>query len=72
MKQLQDRVAIVTGASKGILAKKMPDTPKSCMGGGLNFNPFGTPTLPALGTLFWTRQAEIGSLNRVQLGFNTT
>ena len=54
-----------------VLAKKMPSTPKSCMGGGLNLNPFGTPTPPALGKLFWTRQAEIGALNRVQLTSNT-
>ena len=54
-----------------MLARKMPNTPKSCMGGGLNLNPFGTPTPPALGKLFWTRQAEIGALNRLQLTSNT-
>lgn len=54
-----------------LLARKMPNTPKSCMAGGLNLNPFGTPTAPALGKLFWTLQAEIGSINRAQLTSNT-
>ena len=54
-----------------LLAKKMPNTPKSCMAGGLNLNPFGTPTPPALGQLFWTYQAEIGAINRAQLTSNT-
>ncbi len=31
-----------------MLARKMPRTPKSAMGGGLNLNPFGTPTPTAL------------------------
>jgi oxaloacetate decarboxylase (Na+ extruding) subunit alpha len=53
------------------LAQKMPRTPKSCMGGGLNLNPLGTPTPPELGKLFWTLQADIGALNRVQLTSNT-
>lgn len=54
-----------------MLAAKMPDTPKSCMGGGLSLNLFGPPTPPALGKLFWQRQAEIGALQRVQLTGNT-
>ena len=54
-----------------LLAKKMPNTPKSCMGGGLNLNPLGSPTPPELGKLFWTLQAEIGALNRIQLTSNT-
>ena len=54
-----------------VLAKKMRNTPKSCMGSSFNLNPFGTPTPPALGKLFWTRHVEIGSLNRVQLMCNT-
>ena len=54
-----------------LLAEKMPNTPKSCMGSSFNLNPFGTPTPPALGKLFWTRHIEIGSLNRVQLMCNT-
>jgi oxaloacetate decarboxylase alpha subunit len=55
-----------------LLAQKMPHTPKTSMGGGgFNLNPFGTPTPSALGKLFWTRHAEIGSLNRVQLISNT-
>src|ERR1035437_6010201 len=54
-----------------LLAKKMPNTPKSSMGGSLKLNPFGSPTPLALGKLFWARYAEIGSLNRVQLTSNT-
>ena len=54
-----------------LLARKMPHTPKSCMGGGFNLNPFGTPTPPTLGKLFWTLQAESGAINRVQLVSNT-
>jgi oxaloacetate decarboxylase alpha subunit len=54
------------------LAQKMPNTPKSCMGGGFNLNPLGTPTPPKLGKLFWTLQAEIGALNRIQLTSNTS
>ncbi|GAC1320964.1 MAG: carboxylase [Chloroflexota bacterium] len=54
-----------------MLAKAMPHTPKSCMGGGLNLNSFGTPTPPSLGQLFWKHMVEIGALNRVQLTANT-
>ncbi|MCC6949513.1 MAG: hypothetical protein IT539_17285 [Bradyrhizobiaceae bacterium] len=54
-----------------MLASKMPRTPKSCMGSNFNLNPFGTPTPPALGKLFWTLQAEIGAVNRLQLTSNT-
>ena len=54
-----------------MLANKMPRTPKSCMGSNFNLNPFGTPTPPALGKLFWTLQAEIGAVNRLQLVSNT-
>ncbi|NQV55809.1 MAG: hypothetical protein HQ503_08125 [Rhodospirillales bacterium] len=54
-----------------MLAEKMPNTPKSCMGGGLNLNTFGPPTPAALGELFWKRQAEIGALQRAQLTGNT-
>ena len=54
-----------------MLAANIPNTPKACMGGGLNLNAFGSPTPPALGELFWTHQVEIGALNRVQLTGNT-
>jgi oxaloacetate decarboxylase (Na+ extruding) subunit alpha len=54
-----------------MLARKMPRTPKSCMGSNFNLNPFGTPTPPALGKLFWTLQAEIGAVNRLQMMANT-
>ncbi len=54
-----------------VLANKMPHTPKSCMGSNFNLNPFGTATPPALGKLFWTLQAEIGAINRLQLTSNT-
>jgi len=53
------------------LAEKMPNTPKSCMGGGFNLNPLGSPTPPELGKLFWTLQAESGALNRIQMTSNT-
>ena len=54
-----------------MLAANIPNTPKACMGGGLNLNAFGSPTPPALGELFWTHQVQIGALNRVQLTGNT-
>ncbi|MAF48036.1 MAG: hypothetical protein QF393_07500 [Rhodospirillales bacterium] len=54
-----------------MLAEKIPNTPKSCMSGGFNLNPLGRPTPPALGELFWTHQAEIGALQRVQMMSNT-
>jgi oxaloacetate decarboxylase alpha subunit len=53
------------------LARKMPRTPKSCMGSHFNLNPFGTPTPPALGRLFWALQAEIGAIQRLQIVANT-
>ena len=54
-----------------MLAKKMPNTTKSCMGGGLGLNAFGLPTPPVLGKLFWTHMVEIGALNRLQMTANT-
>jgi oxaloacetate decarboxylase alpha subunit len=54
-----------------MLARKMPKTPKAAMGGGLNLNPFGNPTPPALGTLFWKTLFDIGVLNRLQTTVNT-
>jgi oxaloacetate decarboxylase alpha subunit len=54
-----------------MLAKKMPGTPKAAMGGGLNLNPFGTPTPPALGRLYQKTLFDIGVLNRVQTTCNT-
>ena len=54
-----------------MLARKMPRTPKAAMGGGLNLNPFGTPTPPALGILYQKTLFDIGVLNRVQTTVNT-
>ena len=54
-----------------VLAKAMPNTPKSCMGSGFNLNPFGTPTPPSIGKLFWSRLFEIGVLQRLQMTGNT-
>jgi oxaloacetate decarboxylase alpha subunit len=54
-----------------MLARRMPKTPKAAMGGGLNLNPFGTPTPPALGKLFWDTLFDIGVLNRLQTTVNT-
>jgi oxaloacetate decarboxylase alpha subunit len=54
-----------------LLAAKMPNTPKSCMGSSFNLNPLGSPTPPELGKLFWSLQAESGALNRIQLVANT-
>src|SRR3569833_2217195 len=53
-----------------MLARKMPRTPKAAMGGGLNLNPFGTPTPPALGILYQKTLFDIGVLNRVQTTVN--
>jgi oxaloacetate decarboxylase alpha subunit len=54
-----------------MLAKKMPKTPKAAMGGGLNLNPFGNPTPPALGMLYWKTLFDIGVLQRLQTTGNT-
>jgi oxaloacetate decarboxylase alpha subunit len=54
-----------------MLAKKMPNTPKSCMGGGFNLNVIGTPTPPVLGKLYMQRLIEMGVLNRTQMTCNT-
>jgi oxaloacetate decarboxylase alpha subunit len=53
------------------LARSIPNTTKACMGGGLNLNPLGAPTPPELGKLFWEKQAEIGSVQRIQIVCNT-
>jgi len=53
------------------MAKAMPNTPKACMGGGLNLNPMGAPTPPELGMRFWEIHREIGSIDRVQIVCNT-
>jgi oxaloacetate decarboxylase alpha subunit len=53
------------------MAKLMPNTEKACMGGGVNLNPMGTPTPPELGKLFWKIQADIGSIQRMQIVVNT-
>ena len=54
-----------------MLAKKMPNTQKSCMGGGFNLNIIGTPTPPALGKLFIKRLVDIGAFQRAQMTCNT-
>jgi oxaloacetate decarboxylase (Na+ extruding) subunit alpha len=54
-----------------MLARKMPNTPKAAMGGGLNLNLFGTPTPPVLGKLFQKTLFDIGALNRIQTTCNT-
>ena len=53
-----------------ILAREMPRTVKSCMGGG-GFHPFEPPPPRSLVKLFYQRIAEIGALNRVQTSCNT-
>ncbi len=50
-----------------MLAARMPNTPKGCMGAGLNINPMGTPTPPAIGKLFWSHLFEMGALQRIQM-----
>lgn len=55
------------------MAQAMPNTDKSCMGGGLNLNPLGgAPTPPELGKLFWEKQVEIGAIQRIQTACNTS
>ena len=54
-----------------MLARRMPNTPKACMGGGMNLNAFGIPTPLSLGELYLQRLADIGVLNRIQVPCNT-
>jgi len=54
------------------MARLIPNTTKGCMGGGLNLSQLGgTPTPIELGKLFWTKQAEIGTIQRAQIVGNT-
>ena len=54
------------------LGRLIPNTPKSCMGGGFGLASFGgTPTPPELGKLFWETHHRLGSLQRVQVTANT-
>jgi len=54
-----------------MLARKMPRTTKSAMGGNMNLNPFGTPTPPVLGALYQKTLFDIGVLQRIQTACNT-
>ena len=54
-----------------MLAEKMPNTKKSCMGGGFNLNIIGTPTPPVLGKLFVELLVNMGVFNRSQMTCNT-
>jgi len=54
-----------------MLAKEMPNTRKSCMGGGFNLNIIGTPTPPVLGKLFTEILVNMGVFNRSQMTCNT-
>ena len=53
-----------------MVARKMPNTLKSCMAGG-GFHPFEPPPPRAVAELFYTRIAAIGALNRAQMSCNT-
>jgi oxaloacetate decarboxylase (Na+ extruding) subunit alpha len=53
-----------------MVARKMPNTVKSCMAGAV-ISPFEAPPPRSIIELFYTRLAEIGALNRVQLTSNT-
>ncbi|NQV55806.1 MAG: hypothetical protein HQ503_08110 [Rhodospirillales bacterium] len=54
-----------------MLSDKMPNTPKSCMGGGFNLNVIGTPTPPVLGKLFTELLVNMGVFQRSQMTCNT-
>ena len=54
-----------------MLAAKMPNTPKACMGAGLNINPLGAPNPAEIGKLFWAHLADMGALQRIQMIGNT-
>ena len=53
-----------------MVAKKMPNTPKSCMAGAI-IHPFEAPPPRSIVELFYTRVVEIGALNRAQMSCNT-
>ena len=54
-----------------MLAAKMPNTPKTCMGAGLNINPLGAPNPAEIGKLFWAHLVDKGALQRIQMIGNT-
>lgn len=54
-----------------MIARKMPNTVKNCMGAG-NINLLGTPSPIALSKLFFERVVATGIMNRVQMVSNTT
>jgi oxaloacetate decarboxylase alpha subunit len=53
-----------------MLARKMPNTAKSCMAGAI-IHPFEPPPPRSIIELFYSRLAEIGALNRAQMTCNT-
>ena len=53
-----------------MVARKMPDTVKSCMAPGV-LHPFEAPQPWPIVELFYTRLAETGALNRAQIVSNT-
>ena len=53
-----------------LMAKRLPNTPKSCMTGG-RIHSFGGSPPPEMSRLFYARVAATGALNRSQLMANT-
>ena len=53
-----------------MLARKMPNTVKSCMAGAI-IHPFEPPPPRSIVELFYSRLVEIGALNRAQMTCNT-
>ena len=54
-----------------MVARKMPDTAKICIGGAF-FHPFEAPPPRPVVELFFARLVETGALNRIMLVSNTT
>ena len=54
-----------------MVAREMPRTPKTCIGGAF-FHPFEAPPPRAIVELFFARLVETGALNRIMLVANTT
>ena len=53
-----------------MLARKMPNTAKSCMAGGM-IHPFEPPPPRSIIEMFYSRLVEMGALNRAQMTCNT-
>ena len=53
-----------------MLARKMPNTVKSCMAGGM-IHPFEPPPPRPIIEMFYSRLVEMGALNRAQMTCNT-